>query len=106
MVTFTANSETAIARGALIAGLNRQGKLGRRDDGGPNICGADVVSRVAGRHYGIWGYADFRPGFHPEELREINGDPTNAVLVGLTYNRVARPDGDKVKEMRWFAKKV
>ncbi|KAK2592046.1 hypothetical protein QQS21_010246 [Conoideocrella luteorostrata] len=73
-------NDTAIVRGALIAGLTGQGRAGDNyhDDGGFNTItgggGTRVVSRIAGRHYG-----------------------TCAVY---------RDDGDKVEQMYWFVKAV
>ncbi|KAJ5921154.1 Hsp70 family chaperone [Penicillium verhagenii] len=83
------NSDTAIARGALIAGLAGLGRIqDRPDDGGFNALPSrtEVISRIAGRSYGTAAYFDFDRAVDPES------------------RRVPRDDGDKIEKIRWFAK--
>ncbi|KAF2445472.1 putative Hsp70 family chaperone [Karstenula rhodostoma CBS 690.94] len=86
------NSDTAIARGALVAGLVGLGRTREPDDdGGFNVISArtEVVSRLAGRHYGTSAYYDFEEGTDPQSRRQ---------------HRKVRDDGDKIEKIKWFAK--
>jgi hypothetical protein len=70
----TIDSDTAIARGALIAGLAGLGRTHEHeDDGGFNAfpTGTEVVSRIAGRHYGTTAYYNFEEGKDPERRKEV-----------------------------------
>ncbi|XMA20046.1 hypothetical protein WAI453_012837 [Rhynchosporium graminicola] len=70
------DSETAIARGALIAGLARLGRTNAHEDvfdGGFNAAPLDiveVVSNISSRHYGTKCFHDFSIG-DPPSRREV-----------------------------------
>ncbi|PVH95356.1 hypothetical protein DM02DRAFT_571322 [Periconia macrospinosa] len=87
------NSDTAIARGALIAGLAGMGRTLKseveHDDTFDidDIDRTEVVSRLAGRHYGTVANFPFEEGKDPEE------------------RRLQRDNGDKIQKMQWFAKR-
>ncbi|OKL64061.1 hypothetical protein UA08_00165 [Talaromyces atroroseus] len=81
------NCDTAIARGALIAGLAGMGRTNEyTDDGGFNALptAIKVGSRIAGRHYGTVAYQDFEEGVDPED------------------RKVIRDDGAKIERIQWF----
>lgn len=74
------NSETAVVRGALMAGLTRHG----REHGGK--IKVQVISRIAGKSYGTKALQPFRQGEDPVSRREsYNGE-------------------DLVERMQWFVK--
>ncbi|KAF9732889.1 hypothetical protein PMIN06_007483 [Paraphaeosphaeria minitans] len=86
------NGDTAIARGALVAGLVGLGKNRQADDddGAFNVISTrtvEVVSRLAGKYYGTSALHDFEEGVDPESRRR------------------KRDDGDKIERITWFAKK-
>ncbi|OAG11476.1 putative Hsp70 family chaperone [Paraphaeosphaeria sporulosa] len=89
------NGDTAIARGALVAGLAGLGKnlQPEDDDGAFNVISTrtvEVVSRLAGRHYGTAALESFEEGVDPESRRQ---------------HRKKRDDGDKIEKITWFARK-
>ncbi|PVH67866.1 hypothetical protein DL98DRAFT_600035 [Cadophora sp. DSE1049] len=78
-----AGGDTAMVRGALIAGLGRtQGRTEEVEDG------FEVVSRIVGRHYGTAAYYNFEEGKDPESRKKV----------------VIRGDGAKIEKISWFAK--
>lgn len=86
-------SDTAIARGALIAGLSGMGRTYKsefeHDDtfDVPEIDTIKVESRLAGMHYGTVANFPFEEGKDPEE------------------RRLRKDNGDKIQKMQWFAVK-
>lgn len=74
----TSDSDTAIARGALMAGLAGLGRTHKiEDDGGFNASPAStkVVSRIAGRHYGTTAYYDFQEGKDENSRKSVCSHP-------------------------------
>ncbi|EGX95281.1 Hsp70 family chaperone, putative [Cordyceps militaris CM01] len=82
------DSATAIVKGAVTASLHSLAVATLAQDGAFNFISTrsvGVVSRKAGRHYGTWGYDDYK-----------DSDPID--------KREMRDDGAKVARMNWFAK--
>ena len=103
----TVHSDTAIARGALVAGLVGLGRTREvADDGGFNVITprTEVVSRLAGRHYGAAAYYDFKEGIDPESRRQ--GLLLAEWQALIRKHRRVRDDGPKIEKIHWIAKKV
>ncbi|CAI6334531.1 unnamed protein product [Periconia digitata] len=90
-VVVVENSDTAIARGALIAGLAGLGRIRKSEIGYDDTFDAttgdtvEVESRQAGRHYGTVANFPFIDGKDPEN------------------KRLSRDNGDRIQKIQWFA---
>ncbi|EJP61364.1 Hsp70 family chaperone, putative [Beauveria bassiana ARSEF 2860] len=101
------DSATAIVKGAVTASLYGLERATVAFDGAFNFMSTrrvGVVSRKAGRHYGTWGYDDYKDG---DPIEKKYGALDDGLAVSRKANmmrRERRDDGVKVARMHWFAK--